>query len=116
MASTASTLSLNARQRKALEDICDAFCPSDDGLPSATELGVPDALVAAIAGNPRASERRQLAALLSAWNSPVLGPLGGVGFKGFGTLPSEQRERALLAWGDSRLSQRRAVFQALRKG
>jgi long-chain-alcohol oxidase len=116
VASTASTLSLNARQRRALEGICDAFCPSDDGLPSATELGVPDALVAAIAGNPRASERRQLAALLSAWNSPVLGPLGGVGFKGFATLPPEQRERALLAWGDSHLAQRRAVFQALRKG
>src|SRR5947209_12515878 len=115
MASTASTLSLNARQRKALEGICDAFCPSGDELPTATELGVPDALVEAIAGNPRASERRQLTALLSAWNSPVLGPFGGVGFNGFGTLPPEQRERALLAWGDSRLALRRAVFQALRK-
>src|SRR5438270_6931024 len=104
----ATALSLTSRQRKALEDICDAFCPSGDGLPTATELGVPDALVEAIAGNPRASERRQLAALLSAWNSPVLGPLGGVGFKGFGTLPPQERERALLAWGDSRLPQRRA--------
>jgi len=46
----ATTLSLNDRQRKALEDICDAFCPSGEGLPSARELGVPDALVEAIAG------------------------------------------------------------------
>jgi choline dehydrogenase-like flavoprotein len=112
----AATLSLNPRQRKALEDICDAFCPSGEGLPSARELGVPDALVEAIAGNPRASERRQLAALLSAWDSPVLGSLAGVGLKRFGSLEAREREQALLAWGDSRLPQRRAVFQALRKG
>ena len=116
MAATPATLKLSARQRRALEDICDAFCPSGDGLPSATELGVPDALADAVARNPRASERRQLQALLAAWNSPVLGPLGGVGFKGFGALAPAERERVLLAWGDSRLPQRRAVFQALRKG
>ena len=111
----APALRLTARQRRALEDICNAFCPSGEGLPSATELGVPDAIAEAVGKNPRASERRQLAALLAAWNSPVMGPLGGVGFKGFGELPARERERALLAWGDSRLAQRRAVFQALRK-
>jgi long-chain-alcohol oxidase len=111
----APTLKLSSRQRRALEDICDAFCPSGEGLPSARELGVPDAIVEAIAGNPRASERRQLAAVLSAWNSPLLGSLGGAGLKSFASLPQPQRERALLAWGDSRLPQRRAVFQALRK-
>ena len=108
-------LNLNARQRRALEDICNAFCPSGEGLPSAAELGVPAAIAEAVAKNPRASERRQLAALLAAWNSPALGPLGGVGFKSFGELPERDRERALRAWGDSRLPQRRAVFQALRK-
>jgi hypothetical protein len=117
MAATAApTLKLTPRQHKALEDICDVFCPSGAGLPSARELGVADALVEAVANNPRASERRQLAALLTAWNSPVLGPLGGVGLKSFATLAPQQREQALLAWGDSRLPQRRAVFQALRKG
>ncbi len=115
-ATPASTLNLSSRQRRALEDICDAFCPSGDDLPSARDLGVPDAMVEAIAGNPRASERKQLAALLAAWNSPLLGSLGGVGLKSFGSLTEAQRERALLAWGDSRLPQRRAVFQALRKG
>ncbi len=112
----ATTLSLNDRQRKALEDICDAFCPSGEGLPSARELGVPDALVEAIAGNPRAIERRQLAALLSAWDSPVMGSLAGVGVNSFSSLEQRRREQALLAWADSRLPQRRAVFQALRKG
>ena len=117
MAATAApTLKLTPRQHRALEDICDVFCPSGEGLPSARELGVADALVEAVANNPRASERRQLAALLAAWNSPVLGPLGGVGLKSFATLAPQQREQALLAWGDSRLPQRRAVFQALRKG
>ncbi|HUE26130.1 MAG TPA: gluconate 2-dehydrogenase subunit 3 family protein, partial [Solirubrobacteraceae bacterium] len=107
---------LTARQRRALEEICDAFCPSGDGLPSARELGVPGALVEAIAKNPRAIERRQLAALLAAWDTPPLGALGGVGWKRFSSLPREQREQALLGWADSRLPQRRAVFQALRKG
>ena len=54
--------------------------------------------------------------MLGAWSSPLLGPLGGVGFKGFAALTPAERERALLAWGDSRLTQRRAVFHALRKG
>ena len=107
---------LTPRQQRALEEICDAFCPSDDGLPSAGELGVAGALVEATAKNPRALERRQLAGLLTAWDTPALGALGGVGWKRFSSLPRDQRERALLAWGDSRLPQRRAVFQALRKG
>jgi long-chain-alcohol oxidase len=109
-------LKLSRRQRAALEQICDAFCPSGDGLPTATELGVPDALLAAISLNPRESERRQLAALLSLWGSRPLGALGGAGFKQFSELPPAERERVLLAWGDSRAPQRRAVFQALRRG
>jgi long-chain-alcohol oxidase len=108
-------LTLTGRQRAALEQICDAFCPSGDGLPTATELGVPDALLAAISLNPRESERRQLAALLSLWGTRPLGALGGAGFKHFGELSPEERERVLLAWGDSRAPQRRAVFQALRR-
>jgi len=115
-AAAAAKLNLTARQRRALEQICDAFCPSGNGLPSARELGVPEALIEAIGRNPRAVERRQLAGLLSAWNSPAMGPLGGVGWKRFSALSPDERERALLAWGDSRLPQRRAVFQALRKG
>ena len=107
---------LTPRQHRALEEICDAFCPSADSLPSARELGVADALVEAIDKNPRAIERRQLAVLLGAWDTPPLGALGGVGWKRFSALAPEERDRALLAWGDSRLPQRRAVFQALRKG
>ena len=90
------------RQRHALEEICDTFCPSGDGLPSARELGVADAMLAAVARNPRASERKQLATLLSLWDTRALGALGGAGLQRFSALPGEQRERVLLAWADSR--------------
>jgi long-chain-alcohol oxidase len=106
---------LNPRQRRALEQICDAFCPSGDGLRSATELGVPDGVIAAITRNPRPSERKQLGTLLSVWDSVALGALGGAGLKRWSSLSADQRERVLLAWADSRAPQRRAAFQALRK-
>lgn len=109
-------MDLSPRQRRALEEICDTFCPSGNGAPTARELGVADALLAAVALNPRESERKQFATLLSLWDSAVLGALGGAGLKRFSSLPQDQRERVLLAWGDSRSPQRRAVFQALRKG
>jgi long-chain-alcohol oxidase len=108
-------MELTPRQRRALEDICDAFCPSGNGVPSARELGVADAVTGAVAKNPRAPERKQLQALLGLWDSPALGLLGGGGFKRFSAMTPEQREAVLLSWGESRLPQRRAVFQALRK-
>ena len=108
-------MELSTRQRRALEEICETFCPSAPGTPPPGTLRVADAVLEAVARNPRASERRQLAALLSLWDNQVLGALGGAGFKRFGDLPQAQREQVLLSWGDSRLPQRRAVFQALRK-
>ncbi len=107
---------MNERQRGALQDICDAFCPSGDGLLTARELGVADAVLAAVELNPREAERKQLGMLLSLWDTPGLGAIGGAGFKRFSALTPAEREQLLLKWGDSRLPQRRAVFQALRKG
>ncbi|MGI8863789.1 MAG: GMC family oxidoreductase N-terminal domain-containing protein [Solirubrobacteraceae bacterium] len=109
-------MELTPRQHRALEDICDAFCPSGNGAPTARELGVADALLSAIALNPRESERKQLATLLSLWDTRALGAVGGAGLRRFSTLSQQEQERVLLAWGDSRAPQRRAVFQALRKG
>jgi long-chain-alcohol oxidase len=109
-------MELTPRQHRALEDICDAFCPSGNGAPTARELGVADALLSAIALNPRESERKQLATLLSLWDTRALGAVGGAGLKRFSTLSPQEQQRVLLAWGDSRAPQRRAVFQALRKG
>lgn len=108
-------MNVTPRQRHALEEICEAFCPSGEGLPSARELGVAEAVLAAVARNPRESERRQLLMLLSVWETPPMGLLGGVGLQSFGALPQAERERVLLAWSDSRVTQRRAVFHALRK-
>src|SRR4051794_123835 len=109
-------MELTERQFRALQDICDAFCPSGDGAPTARQLGVADAPLAAVTLNPRESERKQLASLLSLWDSKPLGALGGAGFERFSAMPREARERLLLSWADSRLPQRRAVFEALRKG
>lgn len=109
-------LTLTPRQRRSLTAICDTFCPSGDGLPSAGELGVPDAVVRLVARDPRPAARREFKQLLSAWESPALTYAIGHGWKRFGALEPAAREAALLSWCDSRLGQRRAAFHALRKG
>jgi long-chain-alcohol oxidase len=109
-------MDLTDRQRRTLEAICDTICPEADGLPSATDLGVPDALLEAVERNPREPERRQLAQLLSLWDTRAVTALGGGGLERFTRLPREARERVLLSWCDSRLPQRRAAFHAFRKG
>ena len=80
------------------------------------QAGVPQALIDAVAMNPREAERKQVAQLLSLWDTRVLTAIGGGGFDRFSELPPERREQVLLSWCDSRLPQRRAAFQALRKG
>jgi long-chain-alcohol oxidase len=107
---------LSRRQRLALESICDTFCPPANGTLGAGELGVADAVLDAVALNPRKAERDQLRQLLSVWDSkPLTALLGHGGWERFSRLSSRQRERILLSWGESRLPQRRAAFQALRK-
>jgi long-chain-alcohol oxidase len=104
----------STRQREALEAICETFCPTGDGLASCRELGVVDAIVAAV-GAARPAEQQQLKALLSAWDTRVMGLLGGGGWRSFSAMSREEREQVLRSWADARLPQRRAVFQALRK-
>lgn len=109
-------LTLTSRQRRALAAICDTFCPAGDGLLSASELGVPDAVLQLVARDPRPAARRELRQLLSAWESPALTYAIGHGWKRFSAMAPDRREAALLSWGDSAVPQRRAAFQALRKG
>ena len=52
-----SAPALSAKARAALDAICDTFVPGGEGLPSATEQGVPEALLSIVARNPRAAER-----------------------------------------------------------
>lgn len=111
-----STTVLSARARAALDAICDTFVPGGDGLQSATELGVPEALLGIVGRNPRAAERKQVAQLLGLWDTRLLCAIAGGGVRRFTSLSQEDRERVLLSWADSRVVQRRAAFQALRKG
>lgn len=108
-------MELSRRQWRALEAICDTFAPGEDGTPGATALGVPPVLWDAVQMNPREADRKQVAQLLSLWDTRLLTVLGGGGLARFSDLTPERRERVLLAWCDSRLPQRRAAFQALRK-
>ena len=90
---------MTQRQRRALESICDTFCPDD---PPAHELGIADQLLEL---TPR-SDRKALLALLSLWD------VGGR----FSRRPRERREAILRRWRDSPLVQRRRVFHGLRRG
>ncbi|HYH58366.1 MAG TPA: GMC family oxidoreductase N-terminal domain-containing protein [Thermoleophilaceae bacterium] len=107
---------MSSRQQRALAAICDAFAPGVDGLPSASAMGVPEAVADAVAKNPRESERKQFQQLMSLWDTRLLTALGGGGLRRFSSLSPEQREQVLLSWCDSGVTQRRAAFQALRKG
>ncbi|MGI9119443.1 MAG: GMC family oxidoreductase [Acidimicrobiales bacterium] len=104
-----------SRRRRALADICDTFVPGAGARLSASDLGVPDALLTLAEGNLRVAERSQLEALLSLWDTRALTMVGGGGFRRFADLAQEDREHVLLSWCDSHLPQRRAAFQALRK-
>src|SRR4051812_31027370 len=103
------------RQRAALTSICDTFAPGGDGLPSASEHGVVDAIEEAIASNPRPAERRQVAQLMGLWDTRVLTAIGGGGFARFSGLSPAAREGVPRSWRGSRAAQRRAGFPALRR-
>jgi len=62
-------MKLSAKQRRALELICNTFAPARDGWPSAVELGVPDAITRGLEFNLRAGDRTQFLQLLDFWNS-----------------------------------------------
>ena len=114
----AAAFELSPKQLLALEAICDTFCPpqNGNGVAGVHELGVADAIAGAVALNPRAAERKQLQQLLGVWDTKALTALAGGGFNRFSELPREERETVLLSWAHSRAPQRRAAFQALRKG
>jgi choline dehydrogenase-like flavoprotein len=108
-------MELSARQRRALESICDTFAPARYGWPSASELGVPDAIARGLEFNPRTTDRAQFLRLLDFWDSPLHSFFAAGRFAPFSSLTPEAREWVLLSWADSGIQRRRAAFQALRK-
>ena len=97
-------LEISGKARTALDAICDTFVPGEAGLPSATELGVPEAMLMAVGSNPSAAEQEQFA---GCWTGGTLS---------FPSLSQKDREAVLLGWADSPEVGPRAAFQALRKG
>ena len=97
------TIQLSEGARASLDAICDTFVPGENGLPAATEVGVPDVILGAMGANPSADVRDGFAGLIEDWDS------------GFAELPQADRERFLLSWCDSEDVMQRAAFQALRK-
>jgi choline dehydrogenase-like flavoprotein len=97
-------LEVSAKARKALDAICDTFAPGEAGLPSAVDLGVPEAVLVALGSSPSAMEQQLFAGLLDMWDPDFAG------------LSHARREAALLAMCDSPDVMQRAVFQGLRKG
>ncbi|MDP9338937.1 MAG: FAD-dependent oxidoreductase [Acidobacteriota bacterium] len=108
-------MKLTPRQHHALKSICDTFAPHADGWPSASQLGVTEAIATAMDFNPRVGDRKQFLQLLNIWDSH-LHALFSVGkISRFSALPQEDRVRVLLSWAESGIGRRRAAFQALRK-
>ena len=90
---------LSYPERRALDAVAETL------FPGAVQVGVPDAFLETFVAVLSLAERRRLRALLAA-----------LAASGFTRRRAGGRERALLAWCDSRVALRRAGFQALRKG
>jgi len=108
-------MELTPRQHRALCSICDTFLPTAPGWPSAVERGVPDALATALDFNPRAVDRWEFLNLLDLWDSSIHSFVEVGHWRQFSDLTEENKYKVMLSWADSRLSLRRAAFQALRK-
>jgi choline dehydrogenase-like flavoprotein len=108
-------MELTPRQYRALCSICDTFLPAAPGWPSAVERGVPDSLAAALDFNPRAVDRWEFLNLLDVWDSAIHSFVEVGRWSQFSELPEKYKHKVMLSWADSRLSLRRAAFQALRK-
>jgi long-chain-alcohol oxidase len=93
---------VTARQRRALESICETFCPG------ARAAGAPDLLLELVPPADRAALLR----LLSLWDLPFLHGRR----RRFSALAPAEREDVLRSWRDSRVTAKRQAFQGLRKG
>jgi len=96
--------------------IADSFAPGSQGVPPASRMGVPEIMLDIAQRNPRRSERSQLEMLLRLWDGRALGTLNRGRPQRFSALTPAQRERLLLSLANSRVPQKRALFNSLRFG
>src|SRR5258708_38847292 len=108
-------MELTLRQHRALCSICDTFLPAAAGWPSAVQRGVPQALAAALDFNPRAIYLWEFLNLLDIWDSSLHSFVEAGSWSQFSRLSQADQHKVMLSWADSRLTMRRAAFQALRK-
>ncbi|WP_435768611.1 GMC family oxidoreductase N-terminal domain-containing protein [Nocardioides sp. SYSU DS0651] len=102
------------RQVRAMGLIADTFAPGDAATPSATQLGSHRLALEIAAANPRATEVRQLRGLLDVWDTRGFGVAVTGRARRFSELSQAERERVLLSLSDSRVAQKRALFQGLK--
>src|ERR1700680_592631 len=114
-ATLARFMNLSARERRALEAICNTFAPAGGGWPSASEVAVPAAIARGLEFTARATVRMQFLQLLDFWDSRFHSLFTTGRFAHFSSLTPEAREWFLLSWADSGIQRRRGAFQALRK-
>ncbi len=109
-------MKLTPRQQHSLQLICDTFAPAADGWPSASELGVPQAIADAMDFNPRRDDHEAISASFS--TSGIRNCIASFRLPDvsrFRNCPEEARVRVVLSWAESSPGRRRAAFQALRK-
>jgi choline dehydrogenase-like flavoprotein len=99
----------------ALAAIVDAFAPGDGELPSASELGVHQRLLAEVDALERPAFRRQLDLLLRLLESPAAGLLLGGRPARFSTLDQASREAYLRRLAASPIALKRTAFQDLKR-
>ncbi len=106
----------SARQLASAALLADTFVPAADGLPSGSELGAVQVMLDMTAANPRKADRRQLEMLLNIWDTRAFGLLTRGRPTKFSSLSQEEREAFMLSLATSRVTQKRALYSALRFG
>jgi len=100
---------------EVLAAVCDTFAPAVDGLPSASQLGVPERIQGEVAALNRPQQVAQLNRLLDTLDSPLLNLALSGRLVRFSRLAQAEREAFLRGWSGSRLPLKRAGFQVLKR-
>src|SRR6202042_1466284 len=100
------SMQLTPPQLRALTSICDTFAPKSDGWPAGSELGVPNAIAAAMDFNPRGADHKQFLQLMDIWDSRLHALLTVGSLAQFSHMDQQARTRMLLSWAESSLGTR----------